>query len=226
MLFKYIRALANTIKEMTLMPQITLECQGLPCPQPVLKCKQCIESDAPESLAVIVDNDPARENIERFMSSKGYKAESTRQGSDFVVTGIRDETICEECEIMTETQIQGIASDSDRQQICVFISSEVFGSGDDVLGSRLMNNFLATLPEMGNDLWRIILVNGAVKLTIEGSQCLDKLQQLESEGVSILVCGTCLEFFQLSEKKRVGEATNMLDVVTSLQLASKVIKTT
>ena len=49
------------------------------------------------------------------------------------------------------------------------------------------------------------------------------IQQLEAEGVSVLVCGTCLTHFSLLDQKRVGETTNMLDIVTSLQLADKVI---
>jgi selenium metabolism protein YedF len=87
-----------------------------------------------------------------------------------------------------------------------------------------MHNYIATLPEMGASLWRILLLNSGVRLAVEGSQDLENLQKLEKSGVSILVCGTCLDHFQLLDHKRVGQTTNMLDVVTSLQLASKVIK--
>jgi len=41
--------------------------------------------------------------------------------------------------------------------------------------------------------------------------------------VSILVCGTCLDFYGLLDQKKVGETTNMLDIVTSLQVAGKVV---
>jgi selenium metabolism protein YedF len=105
----------------------------------------------------------------------------------------------------------------------VFIASPYVGTGDDVLGEKLMQNLISVLPELGDDLWRIILLNGGVKLAIEGSPILEKLQDLEKKGVSILVCGTCLDFFNLLEQKRVGETTNMLDVVTSMQLADKVL---
>jgi selenium metabolism protein YedF len=86
-----------------------------------------------------------------------------------------------------------------------------------------MGNFLNTLPELGDSLWRIIMVNGAVKLATASSPAIDALKKLEAAGVSILVCGTCLEFFQLMDQKAVGQVTNMLDVVTSQQLADKVI---
>ncbi len=87
-----------------------------------------------------------------------------------------------------------------------------------------MQNFLRTLPEMGSTLWRIILLNGGVTLAAEGSPVLEPLQALEKAGVSILVCGTCLEHFGLLDKKAVGETTNMLDVVTSLAVAHKIIR--
>jgi selenium metabolism protein YedF len=87
-----------------------------------------------------------------------------------------------------------------------------------------MFNFLGTLPELGEALWRIILVNGGVKLAVTGSPVLEKLQTLAASGVSIIVCGTCLDFFGILDNKEVGETTNMLDVVTSLDLADKVIQ--
>jgi selenium metabolism protein YedF len=109
-------------------------------------------------------------------------------------------------------------------KVTVLIASEGIGAGSDELGSKLMLNFLATLPELGGSLWRIILVNGGVRLATTGHPCLEKLQALAQNGVSVLVCGTCLTFFDLMEAKEVGQTTNMLDVVTSLHLAGKVIR--
>ena len=106
---------------------------------------------------------------------------------------------------------------------CLFVQNDKMGHGDDVLGSGLMKNFLATLKEMGPELWRIIFVNNGVKLCCQGSESLEAIKELEKSGVSVLVCGTCLTHFSLLEQKQVGDTTNMLDVVTSLQLADKVI---
>jgi len=46
---------------------------------------------------------------------------------------------------------------------------------------------------------------------------------LVREGVQILVCGACLTHYDLLHKKQVGETTNMLDIVTGMQLADSVI---
>ena len=106
----------------------------------------------------------------------------------------------------------------------MLITTETLGRGDDALGAKLMDNFPATLPELGDALWRIVLLNGGVKLAARPGKALDSLRALEAAGVSILVCGTCLDFFQLLEKRAVGQTTNMLDVVSSLALADKVIR--
>jgi len=103
------------------------------------------------------------------------------------------------------------------------VATDRVGYGDDELGSKLMISFIKTLKEMGPELWRLVFVNNGVKLTIEGSEVLPVLKEYEIEGLQILVCGTCLDHFDLLDLKQVGETTNMLDIVTAMQLADKVI---
>ncbi|WP_462325532.1 sulfurtransferase-like selenium metabolism protein YedF [Desulfoplanes sp.] len=201
----------------------TLGCQGLPCPQPVLKCKEAIENDPGVELVVLVDNDAAKENVIRFLGVKGHEVVSAeKDGAVWRIAarpsgGVVEAAGDQKADAPPPSPQQG-------SKTLVFIASPVVGTGDDVLGDRLMQNFVSVLPELGDDLWRIILLNGGVELAIEGSPALEKLQELEKKGVSILVCGTCLDFFNLLEEKRVGETTNMLDVVTSMQLADKVLR--
>jgi hypothetical protein len=66
-------------------------------------------------------------------------------------------------------------------------------------------------------------VNNGVKLTVDGSEALADLKEFEKQGLRILVCGTCLDHFNLLDRKQVGETTNMLDIVTAVQSADKVI---
>jgi selenium metabolism protein YedF len=84
-------------------------------------------------------------------------------------------------------------------------------------------SFIKTLKEMGDELWRLVLVNNGVKLTIADSPVLEHLLTYEKKGLTILVCGTCLTHFDLLKAKKVGVTTNMLDIVTAMQLADKVI---
>ncbi|MEZ4565414.1 MAG: sulfurtransferase-like selenium metabolism protein YedF [Desulfobacterales bacterium] len=105
----------------------------------------------------------------------------------------------------------------------VMIATDRFGYGDDDLGRKLMISFIKTLGEMGSELWRLVFVNNGVKLTVSGAEVLDELKKLADSGIHILVCGTCLTHFDILEEKQVGETTNMLDIVTAMQLADKVI---
>jgi len=205
------------------MSEIQLECQGLPCPQPVLKCKKAIEIQAPLKISINVDNEAAKENVSRFLNTQGYETTIENHGSDFVVSGTKSVISNNECDICTELNDDVIA-DLGNQKILVFIASNVIGSGDDDLGEKLMYSFLLTLREMGNDLWRVVIVNGGVKLAVPESPCMKELQKLEKEGISVLVCGTCLEHFGLTGRQKIGEVTNMLDIVTSFQLATKTIR--
>ncbi|WP_028588019.1 sulfurtransferase-like selenium metabolism protein YedF [Desulfocurvus vexinensis] len=200
-----------------------LDCQGLACPQPVLQCKQCVDTQAPAVLEVVVDNEAARENVTRYLGTRGYAVAVQAEGGAWRLTAQREgeagaDAPCG-CEVLSGAQLTAL-----EQKVCVFLPSEFVGAGDDTLGAKLMAAFLGTLPELGGELWRLVLVNGAVKMTVPGHPCFEKLAALAEAGVSILVCGTCLDFFGLLERKAVGQTTNMLDVVTSLQLASKVIR--
>ena len=205
-----------------------LNCFGLACPGPVLKCKEVIESESPELLEVLVDNAAAKENVCRFLKSRSYSVETKEEKEGFRVLGkLSDGAIPgfeNEKEDLSQYSCEITYSPDTQDKQLVFITSNVIGHGDDILGQKLMLNFLKTLPEMGKSLWRIILLNGGVKLATEDGEVLDALKELERSGVSILVCGTCLDFFKLLDKKKIGETTNMLDVVTSLQMATKVIK--
>ena len=198
------------------MSATVLDCRGLPCPQPVLKCKQCLDQGLAGSLRVLVDNEPAKENVTRFLASQGLRVQAAAVDGGFALDATGNAAS------PAPAQAAPRAGES-QVQIAVFITASTIGRGDETLGGKLMFNFLSTLPELGPELWRVVLVNSGVRLAVEGSPCLEKLQALEAAGASILVCGTCLEHFGLLERKRVGQTTNMLDVVTSLQLASKVI---
>ncbi|HBW14590.1 MAG TPA: sulfurtransferase-like selenium metabolism protein YedF [Desulfovibrio sp.] len=211
------------------MPEITLNCQKLPCPQPVLRCKALLDTEAPARCTVTVDNAPASENVARFLTSRGYdtSVHADPEGLWNIIAVRKDSAVAPscDCEVMDARGIAAIAGTAEMpQKVTVFITSETLGSGDDVLGGKLMTNFLATLPELGDELWRIVCVNGGVRLATREHPAVTHLNKLEAMGVDILVCGTCLDHFGLLSEKAVGQTTNMLDVVTSLQLATKVIR--
>lgn len=198
-----------------------LDCTGLNCPQPLIDTKNHLEAH-PETarLSVVVDNQAAAENVSRFLSSRGFQTTTTGMTPRLTITGVG--TGAAATDDTPKAAAQSPAP-SDKNTL-VMITHNTLGTGDKTLGAALMINFIKTLPEIRDSLWRMVFVNEGVKLTIEGSDTLPVLQQLEKDGISILVCGTCLDYFKLLERKQVGETTNMLDIITSLQVAAKIIQ--
>jgi len=193
-----------------------IDARKLACPAPVLAAKQAIEKERPAAMQILVDNDAARQNVMRFLASQSYQATFEADGADFRITGTTDQ-------VSAAAPAKDKTPDSGTQKIMVMVATDRMGYGDDVLGKKLMISFIKTLKEMGQDLWRLVFVNNGVKLAVSGAETLPDLQDIAAFGVTILVCGTCLTHFNLLEARQVGETTNMLDIVTAMQLADKVI---
>ena len=195
-----------------------IDARGLACPAPVLQTKAALrQEEKPNSVRVVVDNAASQQNVQRFLESQGFQTKLEQSEDDYLVTGNCDSEFGEQTQLSVEQQ------SDDLKRIMVMCATDRIGFGDDDLGLSLMVNFLRTLKEMGPELWRLVFVNNGVKLTIDGSEVLEDLKEYEKNGLKILVCGTCLNHFNLLERKQVGETTNMLDIVTAMQLADKVI---
>ena len=197
-----------------------IDARGLACPAPVLQTKSAIEEVNPDLIKIIVDNEASKQNVCRFLESRNYETSIKEDGNDFLIIGKRKQGVSPEVssEILIDKKTK-----TDTKKIMVMLATDRMGFGDDELGLKLMISYIKTLKEMGPELWRLVFVNNGVKLTIEGSEVLPVLKEYEKDGLQILVCGTCLTHFNLLDKKQVGETTNMLDIVTAMQLADKVI---
>ncbi len=198
----------------------TLDVRGLACPAPVLMVKDAVERDHLDVLEVMVDSEAAKENVSRFLGSRHFSVTASQEGKDYKVCARRQ---TDGSESVPTCEVSPLAATDCKQKIMVLIATDRLGFGDDELGKKLIINFIKTIKEMGDELWRLVLVNNGVKLTIDGSPVLEDLLAYERDGLTILVCGTCLSHFDLLEAKKVGDTTNMLDIVTSMQLADKVI---
>lgn len=208
-----------------------LDCRGIPCPQPIMRCRDLLDHhECPSGLQVVVDNAAAKENVSRYLVTRGFAVTVGERDGLFFLDAAPAKglarggaaTAQDAPSPAVQPQQPAQASQASYSTL-VFLTGDLLGHGDDVLGGKLMLNFLTTLPEMGTDLWRIVMVNGAVRMSTPEHACFERLKVLEGKGVDILVCGACLEHFGLTAKRAVGQTTNMLDIVTSMQLAAKVM---
>jgi selenium metabolism protein YedF len=117
-----------------------------------------------------------------------------------------------------------VKGDERVKKIILYINSHLLGIGDEALGAILMRSFLKTLLDMETKPSRLILVNSGVRLATEGSEVLETLQALSEKGIEILSCGTCLDFYGLKEKLKVGKISNMYDIAQSLLEADRLIR--
>lgn len=192
-----------------------LDFRGMNCPVPVMETRKYLDSQKGiEKVCVTVDNSAASENVSRYLASRGFQTEIHPIGNDYQVFGSSTGDDCK-CEIMDTADFE--------KTTLVMITNNTIGSGSRELGEKLMVSFINTLSEIKDSLWRLVFLNEGVKLTVEGSSTYHALAELGNNGVSILVCGTCLEYFGLSDRKKAGLTTNMLDIMTSLQVASRVV---
>jgi selenium metabolism protein YedF len=188
-----------------------LDCRGETCPQPVLDTKKIIEERGLNEVRVCVDNETSRENVRRFLESRGFRVAVEQQGDDFLLAASR-------------LKEEGPHPEGESRKIMAFIDAETVGRGDDRLGAILMKSFLATLKELKPLPWRIAFVNGGVKLASTGSELLPYIEELQNLGVEILLCGTCVDFYQIKEQIGAGRTSNMFEIVSSLADSSSVLK--
>jgi selenium metabolism protein YedF len=192
-----------------------VDCRGLACPQPVITTKKALDQLKEGELMVIVDNASSCNNVERFVRSQGCSVEIKESGLDFYIHIQKANGKGEE----KKTQ-----PDEKGRKVVVYINSHLLGGGDEALGAFLMKAFLKTLLDLETQPSRLILVNSGVQLVAEDSKVLETLQMLSEKGVEIACCGTCIDFYELKGKMKVGVISNMYDIIQSMLEADRVIK--
>ena len=193
--------------------------KGLASPQPVILAKQALESH--EQVRVVVDNDTALENVKRLGAKSGcdVKAEKKRDGTYEINLTRKADTV----EAKEDCVSSYGAIPAQSGPFVIVISADKMGRGNDELGYVLIRAFLHTISLQAEKPDVMIFYNTGVKLTVQGSEVLDDLKQLENEGVQLLVCGTCLNYFEIKDKLAAGTVSNMYDIVETMSSAGRLI---
>ena len=199
-----------------------IDCKGMACPLPVVNAKKAAEAlNLGDVLTVLVDNEIAVQNLTRFAEHKGFGVQAEKKSdNEYAVTMNISGAAAEEAK---EEEVACVM-DSRRKGMLVVLSGNVMGTGDAKLGTSLMKAFVFALTKQDQLPDTILCYNTGAYLTCEGADTLEDLKLLESEGVTILTCGTCLDFYGLKEKLAVGGVTNMYDIVERMENAAQIIK--
>lgn len=194
-----------------------VDARGMACPIPVVKANQALAQMSEGVLEVHVDNSVAVENLKRMALQKGLavKAEQVEDSHYIItipVTGAVDAT-------MPDVSCAACASN-----VVVAVDTDIMGRGNDELGAVLIKGFLFAVSRLDTLPKTVLFYNGGAKLTVEGSASLEDLRAMEEQGVEILTCGTCLNYYGLTDQLAVGSVTDMYTIVERLSHAEKVIK--
>lgn len=207
---------------------VTVDAMGDSCPIPVVKTKKALEGmTAGGIVKVHVDNEIAVQNLMKMAKQKNLECSSEKMTSrHFVVTMLaaeKKETVKAPAAV-PETADKTVCRPDTRGGALVAIDSAVMGKGNDELGAVLMKGFIYGLSQLEELPKTILFYNGGAVLTTEGSDSMEDLKSMEAQGVEILTCGTCLNYYHLSDKLMVGDVTNMYVIVEKMSQASKIIK--
>lgn len=210
---------------------------GDTCPIPVIKTKNAIKQMNGEGVVeVMVDNEIAMQNLTKMAKQKQYACRSEKlSGEEYrvVITvtkgaqedgGQTDALAAVTFPAPSETpDADACIPDGRKKKKIVVIRSGKMGEGNDELGAVLMKGFIYALTELEELPETILLYNGGAPLSCEDSDSLEDLKTLEAQGVEIMTCGTCLNYYGLTDKLAVGTVTNMYAIAEKMSEADTII---
>lgn len=200
-----------------------IDTKGTLCPAPIILTKRAIkQATQGEELEILLDNDIAVFNLLSYLKEMGIDSVQSKSGD---VVSIR---------FVVGGEVKLAAQHSSPEQFCsiptsnigqysVVIKSLTMGEGDSELGELLMRSCVNSLAELDSLPKYIILYNNGVKLAISGSDTSQALKNLEDAGVEIIICGACVDYYQLKEMINIGTISNMYKINTVVSNASHVV---
>jgi len=210
------------------IPPRLLDCRGLACPQPVITAKEALESMPGGTVGVLVDNEAARNNLERFGKSQGYTVDACRDGEVLLVRlckpgGKGKKAGAGPAPGPGPGKYHCDASPSQAGGAIMLITADGMGRGDEELGRVLMRAFIKTIKQLSPLPGKIFFYNSGVKLTASENDLIAPLAELAGLGVEIYSCGACLDFFHLKDSLKIGQVTNMYEIMAAMAGAGKIM---
>ncbi|HEX2770238.1 MAG TPA: sulfurtransferase-like selenium metabolism protein YedF [Geobacteraceae bacterium] len=201
------------------MNEHTIDARALRCPQPLMMAKKALEGmSAGERLRVQIDNETARDNLLRFLRDNGMTPGLSSEGGVYTI----------EVE-----KVRGAAPLGDTEAYCapvrpqagpvIVLNHHGMGSGSEELGRVLLQAFVYTLQEVSPLPSAILCYNGGVLAAAEGAPTVPALTDLVSRGVTLLLCGTCVDYYDLKGRIAVGMISNMYEILRQFSTAERVI---
>ena len=202
--------------------------RNLPCPQPLMLLKKAVDAGGSEIIEITVDNKAARENLVKYAKHAKVSIANIEEVNGEITLTINTKTrgvsmdkeknTAPEC--ITEPEQGPVPGGSAKT---IYIRTDAIGSANRELGMLLMRGFIYTLTELDRKPSTIIFMNDGVRLTVKGSESIENIRILEKTGVKILVCGTCLDYLNLTAELETGQISNMYDITEKFMNSPSVL---
>jgi selenium metabolism protein YedF len=200
-----------------------VDVRGKQCPLPIIETKKALrEGPEGETLEVLIDNETSLGNVCKFLDDNNCTWHKRKEGNYWILivspgsAPIADTPAGEYCEVQSEAALQN--------GTVIVLSSETMGEGDEVLGKRLIASYVNILTELDTLPSAVVCYNGGVRLALADSPVVDTLAELERRGVEVILCGTCMDFFDIKGKTRAGIIGDMYKIANLIAGASSVFK--
>jgi len=176
-----------------------------------------------EKMLVISDNETSYQNLMSFLSDLGANPIAEQKEGQFFIEVTKPEVTTSEKESNPEAYCNIPQNVSPGSNYSVVARGASMGEGDEELGNLLIRGYLNALKGMDNLPTHIIMYNGGVKLALKDTDTAESLAELEDKGVSVIVCGTCIDYYQIKEKVGVGRISNMYQIASKLAESGHVV---
>ena len=192
-----------------------IDARGIGCPKPVIMAEEALQKISEGSVEILVDNDASVSNLKRFAAKNGLYSESFKEERHWRVKLVKG-YICD-----TPKPAEEPPTESEKD-IILIVASDTMGK-DEILGRILMKGYFETIRVTKELPHTIFFLNAAVKLTTIDEELLPVIKEIESMGVEIFSCGTCLKYFGLESSLKVGYRGTTNHIVEGMKDFKKTI---
>ncbi len=200
-----------------------IDTSGLHCPAPLIATRRAMkETEEGESFGIITDSKSSFENISRFLKDHGQEFSCEESSGKWILTINKGPTgnISVSPAGYCETPVPHFS----KGDFIVAFGSDKMGEGNDELGRHLMINFVLALKDLDKLPVRMVFYNSGVLLGSEDSKAADHLNEMEKMGIELLFCETCVSYYSLSKKMKVGTLSNMFEIAQIMASASNIVQ--
>jgi selenium metabolism protein YedF len=197
-----------------------IDVKGKKCPMPLIETKKALkEIGRNEALKVITDSANAVKNVTHYLEDNGIPVHTVQSGNVWEININKGDN---DLENTTPEAYCPTSEEMDKSFVVVYAKDRL-GEGSEELGNALVGAMLNTMKEMDTLPQKIIFINSGINLVIKSSLVISQLKVLESKGVELISCGTCLDYYGKMDELAVGRISNMLEIMESMTNVGKVI---